>query len=870
MSREEQQLDKAVTQLLGVNTKLGVLAGLALVAKKQQELHSEEEDSPTADKLRESTSRRAQRRNGSAHVAVSGNDTSGGAAGGGSVSSSAAAAARAKQSVHDQRDVIRKLHEQNQILKQELSIEYRDAKLMLSHEKRQQLGRLQKMAATFARKIDLVKKNAARVDELLAKKTQELEGIRQQQQQHGESGNKSGGDASTTSGSPSSEVGNSGSSSGAIVPTESPAANTRRLRALENRLELALVKKNEMDSINKHLRAQIEKVRKDRAIFDGIYKKLEKEMSEYRQRHELSVEELKKAVDAKLQVSAEIVRIQTRAEREQRSYEQQFQKLKASIETSMREAARLSGGAGGGADLVTSPLAYTSHKVDAHSDAAESPTLGSSTKDSPLNRISVLSSWKIGYDRALATTSESVTTKYEKAFAGIRAMTGIRDIAKIAEEIVNRDEANFKRFKRVEELHQEEAALHSQIDELALQVEEFKAQEGIATSASQKHQLRATSDTLRQALEKSKEYDNEFEDTTATLARIRSSVHSIHSMLAHANCARNVDKFSEGSAHLALGSHSARDVTDANVLEYLQAIETFATSLMKETHEAAAMAAGVTESLVPSGTAAENSEPLPVPSSSSTHPGSHAAASSSSPIHSDAAAPSPIGHGPLTLPSDPSQKLRVQVPSVGGVNGVIVVPASSPFRSENDAADDRRSRSLRSSSKNLHQHHHHQQLHLHQGLQRRKSGGRFETMARKSLSQVQFAAALAAAAESDGETPLALPHHPKHPHSLAESASGGGGANTLGSNFVSSAGISGTCDDNSDGTAAQREMTRVKLEEEEEERALTYDELRQFAAKNVVKKKSDDASLTSNPSALATTTAPGASEGAARGRQAPE
>ncbi|TYZ57461.1 hypothetical protein PybrP1_010849 [[Pythium] brassicae (nom. inval.)] len=870
MSREAE-LDGAVAQLLGVDSKLGILAGLTLVAKKHQELHSEDEDAATTaggsptDKQRDSNNRRTQRRNGSVHVGNGGGPGSnlsaagggGGSTGAGAGSSSASAAARKKQPVHDQRDVIRKLQEQNQILKQELSIESRDAKTMLSVGKRQQLGYLHKMAATFARKIDLVKKNAARIDELLAKKTQELEAVRQQSE------SSATGSSSASSALPVSEF--AGSGSAPAVAAESAAASTRRLRALENRLELSLVKKNEMDSVNKHLRAQIEKVRKDRVIFDGIYKKLEKELSEYRQRHELSVEELKKAVDAKLQVNVEVAKIQARAEQEQRVYEQQFQALKASIEAAMREAARHGGGAAPGADIMSSPLAYVTGKGDAHRDGTDTSVLGATSagtaapKDSPLNRISALSSWKIGYDRALAVTTESETAKYEKAFAGIRTTTGMRDIAKIADEIVSRDETNFKRFKRVEELHQEEAALRGQIDELTLQIEDYKAQQGLAAGARQKQQLRAASDKLRQALDTSKAYDSEFEDTTTALTRIKSTVHSIHSMLAHANCARHVDTFSQGSAHLALGSHSARDITDANVLEYLQAIESFATGLMKETHESAAMAAG---DALGSGSLTHQAARSDTVASASTF-GLHAAASSAAEV---VAPPSPIGHGPLTLPSDPSQKLRVHVPSVGGVNGVIVIPASSPFQSDNDAVDERKGQSSQSAKKSLHQHHAqqqqppHHQLHVHQGLQRRKSGGRFELMARKSLSQVQFAAALAAAVESGGETPLTLlHHHPKLGHSPF-----GDGANAFNPSSTTSA--SG----GSEGET-QHELTRARLEEEEEERALTYDELRQFAAKNVVTKKSDDASLVGGlPASVASTPSGpathGAGAGAARGR----
>uniref|UniRef100_K3WW00 ODAD1 central coiled coil region domain-containing protein n=1 Tax=Globisporangium ultimum (strain ATCC 200006 / CBS 805.95 / DAOM BR144) TaxID=431595 RepID=K3WW00_GLOUD len=744
-------------QLLEVDTKLGIIAGLAIAAKKQQEVQSEDEDTVTgggslADKRAES-SRKTHRkpfRNGSA--AHSGGGTHGSNGDESIASNSAAQLSSKKYSVHAQRDVIRKLQERNQILKQELSIESRDAKSMLGADKRQRLGYLHKMMATYNKKIEL---------------------------------------------------------------------------------------KNEMDSINKHLRAQIEKVRKDRVIFDGIYKKLEKEMSEYRHRHELSVEDLKKALDAKQQVNLEILQIQHDAEMEQRSYEQQFQELKALIETSMREAARLGGGPTSPLAMMNgSPFAMTKSSHASMGDESASllkpggaiggpgVTENDYGKENPINRVSVLSTWKIGYDRALAATNESVVAKYDTAFAGIKQLTGIQDITKIADEIVSRDEANFKRFKRVEELNQEQVQLQTQVDELTAQIEAFKAQEGLATSASQKQQYRDMEQKFQSALEKSKAFDNEYEDITTTLTRVKSSVHSIHSMLVHANCARNVDKFSQGSAHLALGSHSARDVTDANVLEYLQAIETFTTSLMKETHDAAAAATAAESATRPPGQFVNDGPAAAQPGTTQQQ-----APDASLPPNHDTvtASTSPIGHGPPTLPSDPSQRLRVHVPSFGGANGAIIVPANSSFHNDllHDGSEGSSGSSgshkpvLQSSVKALQQQ---QQLQLQQQqmLQRRKSGTRFELLTRKSLSQLQFVAALAAAVTVNNDQPLDSLHD-----EAAENSTSSGRDGRHGITAVSAAKQVGSAN-------------QAVLEDDEEERALTYDELRAYAAKNVVKRKSGD------------------------------
>lgn len=54
----------------------------------------------------------------------------------------------------------------------------------------------------------------------------------------------------------------------------------KQIRILENRLDKALVKFNESLARNKILREQIDSLRRERVIFDGIYRKLEKDLQD--------------------------------------------------------------------------------------------------------------------------------------------------------------------------------------------------------------------------------------------------------------------------------------------------------------------------------------------------------------------------------------------------------------------------------------------------------------------------------------------------------------------------------------------------------------------------------------------------------------
>lgn len=777
----------AVSALLGADTTLGIIAGLTIAAQRSQ---SEDEDAdPTVTtRAAKHESGKQPRRNTDRRgtVAVPG----GGLQPPGTPSSLSSASK--KYSVQDQREAIRKFQTQNQILKQELAIESRDAKLLLGPEKQQQVDYLQKTTASFTRKLELVQKNLARVDELIAKREHELELLRQQQ--------SVAENASSSSSSTASSKGSSSSSSPAPAMADATGASRRRVRALENRLELSLVKKNEMDSINKHLRAQIERVRRDRIIFDGIYKKLEREMCEFQQRYEASVDELARVLAAKADVTSEMQRIQGQAERDQRNYEQQFQDLKSAIESCLREA---------NARGLDSFLSLASPGAD----ASESSSLGDhhssskrkqTAKETTLTRVAALSSWKIGFERALTTTSDDEVAKYDQAFRGIRQLTGVTDMNEIASELLRRDEDNFKRFKHVEELQSEEAALQAQIAQLELDIEAFKAHEGLATSAAQKAQYRALEAKHQRVQQRNAGLDAAAEETTNEISRVKSSVHSIHSMLVHASGARNLDPFGHGhGSHAALGAHSARDITDANLLEYLQAIETFSSGLVKEHHDIVA----ATSAAMLNAEAGEES----------AHAGTHTTSHHAPPA---LVSSSPVGYGPATLASDPSQKLHIQVPSFGGVNGVLLLPANSPYAK--DSAPQNTMIAGAGSRTDL-AHPHQQQL----GPQSRKKSSRFELSSRKSLSQRQFAAALSQASSENHEQDAGAEIPDQHAGADPVKAST--------PDFVTHAPVL-TQASATGGTA----VVVHEPNEEEDERALTYEELKQFAAKSIIQRKNDE------------------------------
>ncbi|RHY39131.1 hypothetical protein DYB30_010531 [Aphanomyces astaci] len=428
-----------------------------------------------------------------------------------------------RYTVQEQRDVIRKIHESNQILKQELSIEWREAKAMLGAEKQAKLKRLQKQSTSYSHKIEQEKRVIKKLEESVAARHRELQHLREENVRNDK--------------------------------LESAAAATRRVRALENRLEISLVKKNEVESINKHLRQQIDKVRRDRIVFDGIYKKLERETYEYRHRLEVATAELAKGIAAKEHMDKEVQDLQLLVESEQVTYERDFKELRILIATSKREA---------------------TDQARAIELAPETEVVSgqlSSDQESTIHRSSALSSWKIAYDKALSTASNAEALRYQQMFDTIYAETGIPDADKLAQEIQRKDEDNFKKFKHVEGLHKETDDLRVEIEKTTAELEAYKLQEGIGTNVLDKATFRALSAKLAAVEDANKRLDAEFDETGVRLARVKATVHSLFTML-------NQKSSEKGQGGAAVHSVSLNDITDANMLEYLQVVETCIISLL--------------------------------------------------------------------------------------------------------------------------------------------------------------------------------------------------------------------------------------------------------------------------------------------------
>ena len=106
----------------------------------------------------------------------------------------------------------------------------------------------------------------------------------------------------------------------------------KQIRILENRLDKALVKFNEALAYNKELRRQIDNLRRERFMFDKIYKKLEEELREKKNQMATIIELSNQAYEARDGAQLEIAAIQQSMAKDRAEFEEKMDNFNSIIQ----------------------------------------------------------------------------------------------------------------------------------------------------------------------------------------------------------------------------------------------------------------------------------------------------------------------------------------------------------------------------------------------------------------------------------------------------------------------------------------------------------------------------------------------------------
>lgn len=220
-----------------------------------------------------------------------------------------------------------------------------------------------------------------------------------------------------------------------------------QIRILENRLDKANQKFNEAIAKNKKLRESIDSLRRERVIFDNIYRKLEKELHSKREKMANIIETANTAYEKRDRYQEKLATLIQQAERENSDFEKEMKHVNLSIEKykDLREFMK---------NKENEKAELEKINID-HRNVNEDDNI-------QLDKINP------SKDKTNATNASSLDKieSYEETFAKIEAATGIHDINELVNTFIKAEENNFTLFKFVNDLSNDIEHTESQINEM--------------------------------------------------------------------------------------------------------------------------------------------------------------------------------------------------------------------------------------------------------------------------------------------------------------------------------------------------------------------------------------------------------------------
>jgi hypothetical protein len=255
---------------------------------------------------------------------------------------------------------------------------------------------------------------------------------------------------------------------GINVTKDSNVMINNQIHVLENRLDKALVKFNEALHINKELREQIDSLRRERGVFDTIYKKLERELQEKKKEMAFIIEVSNIAYEERDNAQSELTQLKMYASKEIHSFDETFKELDELLEEDrkMKESIRQR-------MMEASKMKRDEPKGALSDDEGSVSGMKKSTKRLPHSPTTKASQSQSNLAGMIATQDVS-RESCEEAFTKIKAATNMTDINMLVNKFLHSEDDNFSLFNFVNELNNEIEKLEEARVEIKIETERIK------------------------------------------------------------------------------------------------------------------------------------------------------------------------------------------------------------------------------------------------------------------------------------------------------------------------------------------------------------------------------------------------------------
>ncbi|EPZ36351.1 hypothetical protein O9G_004010 [Rozella allomycis CSF55] len=231
---------------------------------------------------------------------------------------------------------------------------------------------------------------------------------------------------------------------GSMNATQTNIAIQKQIRILENRLDKALIKFNKSLATNKTLRDVIDNLRRERSVFESVYRKQERELNEQKKLMADIIEASNNAYEARDEAQAKMIALKEKAEKEFMAYTQEIKELDRVLEQDRKFKSFMS--------------------VKNHPRVP-----GTSSSTIRIKKDKEKENHKGSQDMVLESVSD-----YESAFEKIQMVTGVKDFNELVSKFKEIEDQNFSLFNYVNEVNNQVEKTREDIQGINDQIQKYQ------------------------------------------------------------------------------------------------------------------------------------------------------------------------------------------------------------------------------------------------------------------------------------------------------------------------------------------------------------------------------------------------------------
>ena len=335
------------------------------------------------------------------------------------------------------------------------------------------------------------------------------------------------------------------------TPQEKHQKLLKEIKNLEFRLDKSNQRYNSTYANNQKLRDEIDKLRRERKIFQQVYEKLSGDLEMKKQEMERIVKIANNANFDREEATNDLTELIKQAEEEKLQFDQQIQLVNQKIEKEKQMK-----------DFMKA-------KETEQNELEKLYRQTKAEEEINLKKQSQKAFWGFSKDKVACMIPEQKLKEYQEAFERILKATGAKNIDELVNNFIEAEERNFTLSKYVNELTQENEQLDEQIEQIKKQIEWYRNQ-GLGEDNERKKLQKELEQKIKQSESEYQKNIIEYKATIEKINQIKLNIEEIFNLVDN----ETSRKFKE--------LQKSHGLTQDNIMTYLGMIEDMINEMIKQ------------------------------------------------------------------------------------------------------------------------------------------------------------------------------------------------------------------------------------------------------------------------------------------------